>query len=165
VSQPSATTERFNSQFGADRVKTAVSITVPESLAETGATIELSLSETDIGDTAPADLQVIKGADSGSQVLSTRVEPTADGSVVITARTPGFSEFAVVAAEPDPEPETTATEPENETETTETETTVITESSDGLETESPEDATPGFGALTALVALVVALVTVRARSD
>ena len=161
VSQSTATTDTFASQFGQDRVKTAVSIEVPAELADTTASVQFQLSDEDLGDTAVDDLQVVKNTAGGSQVLSSSTA-TENGSVIITARTPGFSEFAVIEA-----PSETST-PTNEEESA-AETTADDggsdasggEESDDSADESTDTNTPGFGPLVALIALLAVALSAR----
>lgn len=158
VSRSSATTESFESQFGADRVKIAVSITVPEPLTNATATIEFNVSNEELDGAAPSDLQVVKNTNDGSQVLSSTTEETEDGSVIITARTPGFSDFAVITASSESGPISNLTATENDTatdETAETETTTEN-SSNNTETEPTNEDTPGFGPVVALITLIIA---------
>lgn len=100
VGQSAEITETFSDQFGDDRVKAAVDITPPEQLRDNEATIEFRLTDEEIGETSIETLQVVRQVDSGVQLLSTDVESDENG-VVITAETPGFSEFAVVSIEED----------------------------------------------------------------
>lgn len=161
VDRSSETTESFTSQFGSDRVKTAVSITVPEALASTTATVTLRLSEDELGDTDPANLQAVKNTEGGSQVLSSTTEETSDGGATVTARTPGFSEFAVITAPT--ESDSTATQDEGtNSETSNTESTDDTGSSDNTPSGETNDGAPGFGVTAALVALTMtALIGMR----
>lgn len=169
VSRSSETTETFESQFGADRVKTAVSITVPDTLADTTATVEFTLTGEELDGVTPSNLQVVKSTDGGVQVLSSTTEETQNGSVSVTARTPGFSDFAVITApsESEPEADSNATVTENATttnETAETETTTETNSSADAETEPVNEETPGFGPVVALIAVVmITLIGTRRR--
>lgn len=168
VSQSSATTNVFESEFGADRVKTAVSITVPESLTSTTATVEFGLSEEELNGTAPSDLQVVKNTEGGSQVLSSTTEETSDGGVVVTARTPGFSDFAVIAAPADSETTTAGDDTTAEDDSTDNNTgggeTTDTTSSNDTDSQSTDEQTPGFGPVVALIALLAAAF-VGTRSD
>lgn len=100
VGQSAEITETFSGQFGDDRVKAAVDITPPEQLRDNEAIIEFRLTDEEIGETSIETLQVVRQVDSGVQLLSTDVESDENG-VVITAETPGFSEFAVVSIEED----------------------------------------------------------------
>ena len=154
VSKSSTTTETFSSQFGSNRVKTAVSVTVPDSLASTTATVEFRLSEEELGETAPTDLQAVKNTDGGTQVLSSTTEAPSDGGAVVTARTPGFSEFAVITAPAESDSTTTQNDTTNGN-TDETDSTTETESSDTTQSDSTDDGAPGFGLVVAFVALVV----------
>ena len=161
VSKSSTTTETFSSQFGSDRVKTAVSITVPDALSSTTATVEFRLSEEELDGTAPSDLQVVKNTDGGSQVLSSTAEASSDGGAVVTARTPGFSEFAVITT-PTESDSTTSQNDSNNNNTDETDSTAETESSDTTQSDSTDDGAPGFWLGVAFVAIVVtALVGIR----
>lgn len=151
VRQSAVTVDAFMTQFGSDRVKTAVSITVPEEFEDTPATIQFRLNNTELENTSPADLQVVKNTTNGSQVLSSAITETNGSDVIITARTPGFSEFAVVEA-----PAETAASGGDETlaEQPSDEDVSATDSSNNS-TESTETNTPGFGILVALTALFV----------
>jgi PGF-CTERM protein len=163
VSQSTTTTDTFAAQFGQERVKTAVSIDVPAELANTTATVQFQLSDEDLGDTAVDDLQVVKNTAGGSQVLSSSTA-TENGSVVITARTPGFSEFAVIEA-----PSETSSTTDEEESTAETTTddggsdASGDEESDEPADESTDTNTPGFGPLVALIALLAAALIARRR--
>lgn len=157
VRQSAAIVDAFTAQFGSDRVKTAVSITVPKQFEDTPATIQFRLNDTELGNTAPADLQVVKNTTSDSQVLSSAITETNDSDVVITARTPGFSEFAVVEAPAETTAsggdETSAEQPSDED--------VSATGSSNNSTESTETNTPGFGVLIALIALFVSTLAAK----
>lgn len=157
VRQSAAIVDTFTAQFGSDRVKTAVSITVPKQFEDTPATIQFRLNDTELGNTAPADLQVVKNTTSDSQVLSSAITETNDSDVVITARTPGFSEFAVVEA---PAETTASGGDETSTEQPSDEDVSATGSSNNS-TESTETNTPGFGVLIALIALFVSTLAAK----
>ena len=160
VSQSPATTDVFNSQFGASRVKTAVSITVPEALTSTTATVEFHLTKEELNGTAPSELQVVKNAEGGSQVLSSTTSESADGDIVVTARTPGFSDFAVISAPTN----IGATTDEESTTDNDTNGTKTSGSTSGTNSESTDEQVPGFGITVTLIALLITAL-VRTRSE
>ncbi|WP_193310585.1 PGF-CTERM sorting domain-containing protein [Halorubrum halophilum] len=161
VSQSPATTDVFNSQFGASRVKTAVSITVPEALTSTTATVEFHLTKEELNGTAPSELQVVKNTEGGSQVLSSTTNESADGDIVVTARTPGFSDFAIISA-PTNTDATTGEKGTTDNDTNGTEASGST-SPDSTNSESTDEQVPGFGITVTLIALLITAL-VRTRS-
>jgi PGF-pre-PGF domain-containing protein len=74
-----------------------VDVTVPSELADSPATVRLTLDATALDDVAPADLVIYHYHDGEWTALETTVVST-DGEIVLETTTPGFSLFAVATA-------------------------------------------------------------------
>ncbi len=72
-----------------------VNITVPPSQRNQPTTIEMSVDREDFGTTDPSNARIGRLTDEGWQLLDTTVASTTADTVVLRARTPGFSLFAV----------------------------------------------------------------------
>jgi len=147
-----------------------------ETATDANATLELTVATDDLTD--PRSVTVVHGTDDGWERLPTTVQATDGGEVTLSARTDGFSLFAVVESESrdDQQGNTTDRQVTGPT-TTAASTTAVTTTTRDAPAETTETATstgspessdggglPGFTAGTAVVALVVALVVGRRRT-
>jgi PGF-pre-PGF domain-containing protein len=144
-----------------------VDVSVPSRLADSEATLRLTVDADAVGDVAPSSLVVYHHKDGEWTALETRVVSTADGEVVLEATTPGFSLFAVgsVQEETTTEPGTETPEPGTETPEPDTPTP-----EPAVETDEPIQEPAGFGVATALVvvlvlAVLLAVYYVRTRRE
>lgn len=108
VQRRSSPPSAISQQFGSDNVVTSVSIDVPPAATESQATLRFELSQATASEVSPDRLGVVRMVDGGLQLLPTDVETTSNG-LVVTAETPGFSEFAVVQLEQSTTGDTTET--------------------------------------------------------
>jgi len=74
-----------------------VDISVPAGMENTTATVTLTVPEERFGETSPEDAVMAHDTERGWQLLETRVEGRSNGTVTLSAVTPGFSRFAVFA--------------------------------------------------------------------
>ncbi|WP_313694766.1 PKD domain-containing protein [Halorarum halobium] len=77
------------------RIVKVVDITAPPGRENQPATVRMRVARDKLEGTPPEAARIGHRTDSGWQLLGTRVVSTADGSVVLEARTDGFSPFAV----------------------------------------------------------------------
>ncbi|MFB6124191.1 MAG: PGF-CTERM sorting domain-containing protein, partial [Haloferacaceae archaeon] len=154
----------------------SVRITASEGLRNTPATLRLTVSRDRLDGRSPERLGVVRFTDEGPQRLQTDVVRTTDEQVVVEARTPGFSVFAVILAEEDAETTPTPTPRPGGTPTptpsgggtpagdaTATADGTATPEPDGAGTETTSETIPGFTVELTLAALVAAALLARRR--
>ena len=153
----------------------AVSITPPRKSTETNATLAFTLNATalEASKVVPANIVVYRIDTAGTVHDPVAVSVTAETSdtVTVAAETSGFSTFVLATTQPEGETEPEAVQSES-----------VTDATDGLLTDDPRSApesttedslatteasnvaTPGFGPLVALIALLVLAFAVVGRS-
>jgi PGF-CTERM protein len=147
----------------------AVDISPPEDVASSPGTVALTVSRAAVADAdvEPSELRIVRYDEAVGELdgLDTEVGSETDETVVVTAETPGFSVFGVVATEQ--QATTTATPAPTATETPEP---TATETPEPTATETPEPTAtegdgPGFGALVVVTALIAAALLAARRDD
>jgi len=78
-----------------ERIVKATNITVPRQLENRPATVGIRVDRDRFGETDPEDARIGRLTSRGWQLLETMVVSETDDSVLLRARTPGFSTFAV----------------------------------------------------------------------
>ena len=158
----------------------AVSITPPRESTETNATLAFSLNATalEASEIDPADIAVYRIDTAGTVHEPVTVSVTAETNdmVIVAAETPGFSTFVLATTQPEVETEPEAVQGasvQGESVTETTDGSLAEESRDESEsttedtpvtTEASNVATPGFGPLVALVALVMLVLVAVGRN-
>jgi hypothetical protein len=136
-----------------------VTITVPDTAANSPATIELSLDSDVVASsgTDPSELVVLRGVDDEYQVLPTTVAERGD-TITVTAETPGFSTFLVSTEEQS----SGADQPGSETDSTDSgETQAETDDDDEPTTDTSEvDTSDDNESLTGIVVVLGLLLLV-----
>jgi PGF-CTERM protein/PGF-pre-PGF domain-containing protein len=161
----------------------AVDIQVPDDVASQSATVDITVARNDIpAGMTPADLRVVHYDEDRSELqsLASDVGDADQDSVVLSADTPGFSVFAVVASRTTATTTQTATqtattvaqttvEPTTEPTATDTAATPAPAPTDTrTATRSPAATTsggaPGFGPVVTVIALLLGVVLLYRRS-
>lgn len=154
-----------------------VDLQVPGTWQEADSTVRISLRASSVS-VDPGRLRVAHHGATGWTTLETSVVAQTDSTVVLEAETPGFSLFAVTVAEPTETDAGTPTPTQTATSTgsnppTATTTPETTEVPPPATTAADDEATPtradtetasdgaGFGALAALVGLLLGLAALR----
>lgn len=95
VRRLSETPSSIIQQFSTQQVFTTVDISTPPA-ADSQARLQFELNQATLNERPATALRVVRVIDNGIQVLSTETRQSGD-QVIVTAETPGFSTFAVVA--------------------------------------------------------------------
>jgi len=138
----------------------AVSITPPRESTETNATLAFTLNATalEAREIDPTDIVVyrIDTAETVHEPVTASVTAETNDTVTVAAETPGFSTFVLATTQSETGTESEAVQTESVTETEEPlgDPESTTEDNSAT-TEASNVATPGFGPLVALVALVM----------
>jgi len=144
----------------------AVSITPPKESTETNATLALTLNATalEAREIDPTDIVVyrIDTAETVHEPVTASVTAETNDTVTVAAETPGFSTFVLATTQPEVDAESEAVQTESATETADESPAEeplgdpeSTTEDNSATTEASNVATPGFGPLIALVALVM----------
>ena len=145
----------------------AVSITPPRESTETNATLAFTLNATALNTTTidPTDIVVyrIDTAETVHEPVTAGVTAETNDTVTVAAETPGFSTFVLATTQTEVDAESEAVQTESATEEPLGDPESTTEDNSAT-TEASNVATPGFGPLVALVALVMLALAAVGRS-